>query len=134
MAEKDLTDEEIKVMLDELEQFRTEKERVKMLMGQIGGISKKKYDKSLNYIFIVLIILLFAFDMARHIFHWELPLPDRFSLEIGILFVSLKIVWMMLKQSKLEHFQFWILNSIEYKLNQISTRMNKILKQNKGAK
>ena len=41
MAEKDLTDEEIKVMLDELEQFRTEKERVKMLMGQIGGISKK---------------------------------------------------------------------------------------------
>ena len=134
MAEKDLTDEEIKVMLDELEQFRTEKERVKMLMGQIGGISKKKYDKSLNYIFIVLIILLFAFDMARHIFHWELPLPDLFSLEIGILFVSLKIVWMMLKQSKLEHFQFWILNSIEYKLNQISTRMNKILKQNKGAK
>ena len=131
MAEKDLTDEEIKVMLDELEQFRTEKERVKMLMGQIGGISKKKYDKSLNYIFIVLIILLFAFDMARHIFHWELPLPDLFSLEIGILFVSLKIVWMMLKQSKLEHFQFWILNSIEYKLNQISTRLNKLLSDRK---
>jgi hypothetical protein len=35
---------------------------------------------------------------------------------------------MMHKQIKVEHFQFWILNSIEFRLNDVSKRMSKIEK------
>lgn len=30
------------------------------------------------------------------------------------------------KQTKVEHFQFWILNSIEFRLNNLSREMNEI--------
>lgn len=45
------------------------------------------------------------------------------SLELGLLFVSLKIVWMTRRQSKVEHFQFWILGSIEFRLNAIARQL-----------
>ncbi len=125
------SDQEIKLLLDELEHFKNEKEKVRQLIGQIGGLKQKKYDKFLNYFFIILIALLFIFDIIRHFLHLDIPLPDVFSLELGILLVSLKIIWMMHKQSKLEHFQFWILNSIEFKLNQISKRLGNLVKISK---
>jgi hypothetical protein len=40
--------------------------------------------------------------------------------------VSLKIIWMIYKQTKVEHFQFWILNSIEFRLNNVSKQLNDI--------
>ncbi len=52
-----------------------------------------------------------------------------FSIEIGVLLVSLKIIWMMHKQTKVEHFQFWILNSIEFRLNDMSKKIEKIRKE-----
>lgn len=33
---------------------------------------------------------------------------------------------MIHKQMKVEHFQFWILNSIEYRINEISKKLIKI--------
>jgi len=46
-----------------------------------------------------------------------------------MLLVSIKIIWMIHKQGKLEHFQFWILNSIEFRLNDVSRRMKDIEKK-----
>ncbi|MCK4640218.1 MAG: hypothetical protein KAU06_02670 [Candidatus Marinimicrobia bacterium] len=110
----------------ELEHFRAEKEKIRNLVGQIGGKGSAKQDKIINFVFFNVIILLFIFDILRHLFSISVPLPPLFAIEIGILVVSLKIIWMIYKQTKVEHFQFWILNSIEFRLNSVSKQLNDI--------
>ncbi len=112
----------------ELDQFKKEKEKIRKLMGQIGGKNTEKRDKRINHVFIALILILFLLDMARHVVHIEIPLPPLFSLQIGILLVSMKIIWMMHKSTKVEHFQFWILNSIEYRLNDVAKQLRSLEK------
>ena len=121
----------------QLKSYQDERERIKQLMGQIGGSSDIKRDKTMNWIFIILIVLLLSFDVARHFLHWDnIPLPPFFSIEIGVLLVSLKIIWMISRQSKVDHFQFWILNSIEFRINNLSRQLNEIqsLIENGGIK
>ncbi len=112
----------------ELDQFKKEKEKIRHLMGQIGGKNTEKRDRRINQVFIVLILFLFLLDMARHVVHIEIPLPPLFSLQIGILLVSMKIIWMMHKSTKVEHFQFWILNSIEFRLNDVAKQVRQLEK------
>ena len=121
----------------QLKSYQDERERIKQLMGQIGGSSDIKRDKTMNWIFIILIVLLLSFDVARHFLHWDnIPLPPLFSIEIGVLLVSLKIIWMISRQSTVDHFQFWILNSIEFRINNLSRQLNEIqsLIENGGIK
>jgi len=118
-----------KSLIEELEQFRAEKEKIRMLVGQIGGKGGEKIDKIINISFIILIVILFSFDILRHFMGMDIPLPPIFSLEVGVLMVSIKIIWMIHRQTKVEHFQFWILNSIEFRLNNLSKQMKEIKKK-----
>lgn len=113
----------------ELEHFRLEKEKIRRLVGQIGGKGSAKQDLTINLIFLSIIVVILVFDVLRHLFHIQMSLPPLFSIEIGILLVSIKIIWMIYKQTKVEHFQFWILNSIEFRLNNLSRQMNTIEKK-----
>ncbi|MBD3343670.1 MAG: hypothetical protein GF401_01255 [Chitinivibrionales bacterium] len=117
---------ETKALRQELEHFRAEKEKVRAVVGQIGGKSSAHIDKIVNIIFILAIVVLFLLDLLRHLSGFPMPLPPLISLELGLLLVSIKIIWMMHKQAKVEHFQFWILNSIEFRLTDISRRIQKI--------
>ncbi len=126
-----MTDPDTECLREEIEHFRQEQEKVRNLVGQIGGRISAKKDKYITIIFMVAISLLFLFDILRHVLGFEIPLPPLFSLEIGVLLVSLKIVWMMYKQAKVEHFQFWILNSIEFRLNDIAKRIQAMEKERK---
>ena len=127
-----MSDQEMKALQEELEQYRKEKEKIKNIIGTIGGKSMNKYNKVYNTVFIILLAIFFVLDILRHFFNVETSLPPLFSLEIGLLLVSIKIIWMIHKQTKVEHFQFWILNSIEFRVNDISKRMNKIEKHIKN--
>ena len=111
---------------EELEQFRREKEKIRALVGQIGGVGSSRRDLVVNYVFVVAIVFLLLADVFRHVLHIDIPLPPLVSLELGVLLVSVKIVWMIHKQGKVEHFQFWILNSIEYRLNEISKSVRRL--------
>ena len=111
---------------DELEQFRKEKAQIKQLVGRIGGAKSNRRDAVFNAIFMALILALFVVDLLRHVVHIDVPLPPLFSLELGVLLVSVKIIWMIHKQTKVEHFQFWILNSIEFRLNELGRRLRAI--------
>jgi len=113
---------------EELEQFRREKEKIRTLVGQVGGKASAKRDRVINVVFLAALIALFAVDTLRHCFGWHIPLPPLVSLEIGVLMVSMKIIWMIHKQTKVEHFQFWILNSLEFRLNEISNRLRSLEK------
>lgn len=113
---------------EELEQFKREKEKIRRLMGQIGGRNEAVRDRWINTIFIAVLLLLFLGDLLRHVLGIHLPISSTFSLEVGVMLVSLKIVWMMHKATKVEHFQFWILNSIEFRLNDVAKQLRKLEK------
>jgi len=111
---------------EELEQFRQEKEKIRALVGQIGGVASTKRDRVLNVLFLAAIALLFLVDVIRHTVGVEIPVPPLFSIELGVLLVSVKIIWMIHKQARVEHFQFWILNSIEFRLNEITKSVRRL--------
>ena len=123
-----MSEQEIKALQEELEQYRKEIEKIKNIIGSIGGKTLNKYDKIYNRVFIVLLAVFFLLDILRHFFNVKTSLPPLFSLEIGLLLVSIKIIWMIHKQTKVEHFQFWILNSIEFRVNDISKKIKNIEK------
>lgn len=125
--EPSISETEISSLKEELENFRKEKESIRKIVGQVGGAEFARKDRLLNTLFIGGIVGLFILDCANHFLHLQIPLlTPQFSIEIGVLMVSLKIIWMMHKQVKVEHFQFWILNSIEFRLNDIAKRIRQI--------
>jgi hypothetical protein len=117
------------VLQAELEQFRQEKEKVRRLVGQIGGKATAKRDRVINVVFVGAIVILFSLDFLRYIFGLPIPLAPLLSIELGLLLVSLKIIWMIHRSMKVEHFQFWILNSIEFRLNDISRKIQGMEKE-----
>ena len=110
----------------ELDAFKKEKEKIRALMGQIGGKNAEKKDRQVNIFFIAAISLLAINDFLHQIFGLPTLIPSFFSLEIAVLLVSVKIIWMMHKATKVEHFQFWILNSIEFRLNDVGKQLRKL--------
>ena len=124
-----MTDSETMSLQEDLNSFQKEKEKIRDVVGRIGGARSARFDKVVNIIFISAIAGLFLIDLLRHIFHLQIPLPPLFSLELGMLLVSIKIIWMIYKQMKVEHFQFWILNSIEFRLNDLSKQIRQIQKK-----
>ena len=118
--------EDIETLREELDQFRKEKDKIRRLVGDIGGASKRKRDQMITLGSVAAIAVLFMLDILRHILGLKIPLPPLFSIEVGVLLVSIKIIWMIHNQSRIEHFQFWILNSIEFRLNDISKQIREM--------
>ncbi len=110
----------------ELEQFKKEKEQIRAIIGRIGGVGSVRRDRAINSIFIIVILILFAIDMFRHLMDFPVPFPLLFSLELGILLISIKIIWMIHKNTKVDHFQFWIMSSIEFRINDLAKKVNRI--------
>ena len=121
-----MSDGKISELTEELRQFQEEKEKIRQVVGQIGGARSRKRETVITGVFIVLLVLLFAVDIFRHLFGIPVPFPTLFSLELGILLVSIKIIWMIHKQTRVEHFQFWILNFLEFRIDQMSKRLTSI--------
>ncbi len=115
-------DESREELLEEIQEFEREREQLKDVLGRIGGRSFSKRDNWINAGFLILILGLFAVELTTKFLPW------RISLELGVLLVSVKIVFMIHAQQKVNHFQFWILNSIEYRMNDIAKRVRKIEK------
>ena len=119
-----MADADMESLQEELKAFREEKEKIRGIVGQIGGKQATKRNKLMNILFILLLASLLFVDFSRHIWKVQVTwLPPLFSLELGLLLVSIKIIWMIHQQQKVELFQFWILNSIEFRLNDISKRV-----------
>lgn len=111
---------------EELEHFRKEKDKIRKVVGQVGGVTSARRDKAVTISFAVAMVVIFMLDVLRHVMGINVPLPPLFSLEVGVLLVSIKIIWMIHKQTRVEHFQFWILNSIEFRLNDVAKRIKQI--------
>jgi len=118
---------ETDILKEELEHYRKEKEKVRKIIGQIGGVTSIKHDRRVNIIFLVLVISLFLFDVLRELLHLQISgYSSNLAIELALLLVSVKIIWMINKQSKIDHFQFWVLNSIEFQINSIAKKMREL--------
>ncbi|MBN1433202.1 hypothetical protein JW921_00470 [Candidatus Fermentibacterales bacterium] len=119
--------DETEILRKELDHYRTEREKVRRIIGQIGGQSSAGRDRAINAVFLSVVLAVFLFDIVRHIAGLQIPaIPPVLTLEVAVLLVSLKIVWMIHRQQKIDHFQFWMLNSIEFQMNAMSGRMREM--------
>ena len=101
---------------EELEEFIREKERIRQIVGQIGG-RPTTVGKVLNIMMIVFILatLVAAPFLPKHL---ELP-----AVEVGLVLLSIKIFYFLHNEAKVIHFQFWMLSSLEWRLNDMAKRI-----------
>ena len=78
------------------------------------GFEEISVDDEHNFLFLFIILTLFILEVSTKF------LPAYISLEIGVLLVSIKIVWMIHSQGRSNHFVFWILNTLEFRLNDVA--------------
>jgi len=107
-------------ILREIEEYNRERDQIKNMLGRIGGEKYSKTDMIINIVFLTAIVILFTLELTTHF------LPTFISIEVSVLLVSIKIVWMIHSQHKFNHFQFWILNSLEFRMNNMYSRLKKI--------
>ena len=109
---------EIDDLKKELEHFEQEKERVRAIIGQIGGVPKFR-TKLFNAIFIAIIV---GSVVVSIIAGEKLRL---LMVELATVTLSVKIIYLIHCQMRINHFKFWILSSIEWRL----TEMRREIKQ-----
>ena len=96
----------------ELEHFQQEKERVRAIIGQVGGVPKF-HTKLANTAFIILIAVTLIISIVGGE-KWRLLM-----IEIATVALSLKIIYLIHCQMRVNHFKFWILSSIEWRINEM---------------
>jgi len=93
-------------------------------VGRIGGRTSLRQDMIINILFLLIVLTVFVFDILRGVFDITVPgMPLALMEETALLLISLKIIWMIHKQTKIDHFQFWILTSIEYQLTEVAKKV-----------
>lgn len=117
-------DHEIEDLKQELENFQKEKDRVRAIVGKIGGMPKFR-TKLVNIIFIIFIVVSVTMTFFLKGEKWRLIM-----IELATVALSLKIIYLIDSQMKINHFKFWILSSLEWRLNEIMKMLKKMNKKN----
>ena len=112
-------EDEIDDLKQELEHFQKEKERVRTIIGKIGGVPTF-HTKLINSIFIVVIaasvvISIFSSDRLRLL-----------MIELATVTLSIKIIYLIHCQMRINHFKFWILSSIEWRLTEMRRELKEL--------
>jgi hypothetical protein len=97
----------------ELASFQQEKERVRMIIGKIGGIPQF-HSKLFNWLLAILTALCLVISL----------LVDTLSIrllmvELAAATISAKIIYLIHCQMRVNHFKVWVLSSIEWRLNEL---------------
>jgi hypothetical protein len=111
--------DEISDLRHELEQFQKEKERVRAIIGKIGGVPKFR-TKLINVIFIFVIA---ASVLGSIIGGEKLRL---LMIELATVTLSMKIIYMIHYQMRVNHFKFWILSSLEWRINEMAKQIKQL--------
>lgn len=112
-------EDEISDLKLELEHFEKEKERVRAIIGKIGGVPQFR-TKLINVLFIAVIIVagtvsVFSGEKLRLL-----------MVELTTVMLSVKIIYMIHIQMRVNHFKFWILSAIEWRINEMMVRIKQI--------
>ena len=103
----------------ELANFQREKERVRAVIGAIGG----KPGPQTRRVTILLFILIGVAGLTAVIGGQNM----RFLMvELTMLVLSIKIIYLIHCQTRLSHFKFWMLSSLEWRTSEIARRANEL--------
>lgn len=118
-------EEELEDLRKELESFQKEKERVRAIVGKIGGVPKTQANL-INTLFIVIIVLSVAISiLAGERWRWLM-------IEVATVTLSIKIIYLIHSQMRVAHFEFWILSSLEWRINEIMKQLREIRRDLEG--
>lgn len=117
----DNLENEINDLKRELESFQQDKERVRAIIGQIGGMPTF-HTKLINVAFIVVIAVSVVVSVISDE-KWRLLM-----IELATVTLSIKIIYLIHCQMRINHFKFWILSSIEWRINEMMTLVKKMKK------
>ncbi|MBN2131849.1 MAG: hypothetical protein JW741_20280 [Sedimentisphaerales bacterium] len=117
-------EEELEDLRKELEHFQKEKERVRAIVGKIGGVPKTQ-AKIINAVFIIVILVSLVVSIVGGE-KWRLLM-----IEIATVALSIKIIYLIHSQMRVAHFEFWILSSLEWRINEIMKQL-RALRKDKG--
>jgi hypothetical protein len=112
--------DELEDLKQELEHFQEEKERVRDIIGKIGGVPRF-HTRIINVTFVVIIVV----SVVLSIFAEKLRV---LMIELATITLSAKIIYLIHCQMRINHFQFWILSSLEWRLNEIMRIIKKLQK------
>ncbi len=108
-------------LTEELLQYQKEQEEIKEIVGLIGGKKDTQYKIVSTLFVVILAVILIAGIVFRRI-------SPMTTFLVVILIAVLKIIWLLYESQKSMHFQFWILNSLENRINDIDKRQREIIK------
>ncbi|MHC4636135.1 MAG: hypothetical protein ACYTBP_01785 [Planctomycetota bacterium] len=117
--EQHFSEQEIKELKEEIEHYEKEKEQLRKVIGRVGGAPKFN-TKLINTIFVSAIILSVIVAVLGDQ-RWRFAMS-----ELAIIALSLKILYMMHCMMRVNHFKFWMLSSIEWRLNEIIKKINQL--------
>lgn len=106
----------------EIRSFEKEREKIRKIIGQVGGLPTNK-ARIVNIIFVILVLGAFAMSIMHG------GKMRFFMMEVGILLLSIKLVYFLESYMRLNHFQFWILSSLEWRLDKIDKRLKDLPKK-----
>jgi len=111
--------EEQELLEEEIESFEQDRENIRKIIGKIGG-TPTGTTRIVNIVFIILVLAVFAMSIMSG------GKVRFFMLEVGILLLSIKLVYFLESYMRLNHFQFWILSSLEWRLDKIDKNLKQM--------
>ena len=120
MDDKDRQFEEIEDLKQELENFQQEKHRIRGIVGKIGGVPTFN-TKLFNNIFLAVIIVSLVVSLF-----FPSESIKLLMIELATAALSIKILYMMHCQNRVNHFQLWMLSSLEWRINEVMKQLRKV--------
>jgi len=111
---------ELEDLKKELEEFQQEKERIRAIIGKIGGVPKF-YIRFFNTAFIVILVVSVLISLFVHSNTVRLIM-----IELATVALSVKLLYMMHCQARVNHFQLWMQSSIEWRINEMIKMIREI--------
>lgn len=110
----DMLEDEVDDLRHQLKHYQEEKERVRAIIGKIGGVPKFQ-TRLVNVLFVAAVCVLVIISVIAGE-KWRMLM-----IEIATVVLSLKIIYLIHNQTKVNHFEFWMLSSIEWRINELTT-------------
>jgi len=114
-------EEELQDLKKELEAFEKEKERVRAIVGKVGGQPKSR-TTLINALFIAVLVVSVVISVVADE-KWRLLM-----IELATVTLSIKIIYLIHAQMRLAHFEFWILSTLEGRINEMMKQLRQLKK------
>jgi hypothetical protein len=102
----------------EFQRYTEEGEELRRLLARTKALGDNRIHRTINVLLFIAAGILCGLQLTIR------PFEGFVSLEIGLFLVSFKLILMVDSSIRFNHFQFWILHSIEQRVNRMADRLD----------